>query len=574
MRALPWVSKHQKTVTDQASQLRESLESLTQHLRAEPLDAWLAHVEKRTKVAKSATLNQEWAKRRSELVARRGPAVRKAAGKKGYEEAYARLRSDVRRLEGFLSGLDDEKQLPRDIPAVAKSSPPKARRLAVAEQIAKDNGTGALEAVREQTLAAGLKHVSWGSDGLPALSAAEFQRQAQWQALCGRYGEGREDGGMLLLAVLETTSPKPEARLAAWRKLGGLNDWPLSPEELKAELALHAPIVRLCNELKATDAAKSGKLRAELDRETHRRWELAFNSLSAQAGPDLLADKAVAAALALSKTVPIRTEKLQAATRLRIHIYEFRQEVRRRRDEANKQWLPKAIGSLRAKLEALPKEFQGTPGVGKLVQALKGLQDADLAAPGLRQRLKEKGWLPELSLDKVLAERDLSRLGEGAAKYSEAVLGLAAAEPRVPKPDDPVEEEMAAIDALLERGNARAAVERIWKTLVEKWKTHRRTGWAELRAWVAQRESKHAALRRIGRHRLRSLDRQLKEYMEQEAGWQKTLKELEGTQDLREKIRKLETYVRWNYNSVYLADANKLLTKLRDELARRRPGRP
>ncbi len=87
---------------------------------------------------------------------------------------------------------------------------------------------------------------------------------------------------------------------------------------------------------------------------------------------------------------------------------------------------------------------------------------------------------------------------------------------------------------------------------------------------VGQMGAKYPALKSVGRYRLPALERELKECIAQEKTWQEALKGVQATRDLREKIRKLDQFLRYNYSSFYRADAVALQDKIRDELARQR----
>lgn len=176
-----------------------------------------------------------------------------------------------------------------------------------------------------------------------------------------------------------------------------------------------------------------------------------------------------------------------------------------------------------------------------------------------------------------------AKFAEGAATYARAVEALASVESKArklagavvapPPAVDLVRAEMDAIERVLGQRQARAAVPRMTKTVVDLWKRHRRTRWSDLLWWIRQCRIRFPQLNEVGRYRLPALEWEVQEYIKQERVWNKTLQELKATAGLQGQIRKLESFIRHNYNSFYRGDAEARLEQLRDQAARRRPRR-
>ncbi|NQT85354.1 hypothetical protein HQ560_01230, partial [bacterium] len=200
----------------------------------------------------------------------------------------------------------------------------------------------------------------------------------------------------------------------------------------------------------------------------------------------------------------------------------------------------------------------------RLERHAPGAVTSVLAIVRLADGYARKGEFPAAAAECAKAREFLADADRRAQRQASA-----APPDVVTPPAGPIALEMAHIENLLKQRQTRTAVTRVTRNLFDLWK-QRRTQWAELGQWVDQTGAKYPALLTVGRYRLPALKRQLKEYAAQEEKWQGTVKAVQATADLREKIAKLDQFLRYNYSSFYRVDAVALQDKIRDELARRR----
>jgi len=212
-----------------------------------------------------------------------------------------------------------------------------------------------------------------------------------------------------------------------------------------------------------------------------------------------------------------------------------------------------AAGDAKQQYESARERYMKVAGSVDAKQIAKHLPDV---FPTVRRLLAEAGTLSQAG-----------KLHEGATKLTQAADLLDNAHSRA-STMDPVVQEMQVIDTLLKEGKAQEALPRICKPLLDLWTKHRRSRWAELLEWVRQRRETYKPLALTGRNQLDVLEKTLQGYVREERAWTSMQKQLAGLPDLKARIRRVESYLNYNYGSVYYSDGQTLLHTLRVELLR------
>ena len=234
--------------------------------------------------------------------------------------------------------------------------------------------------------------------------------------------------------------------------------------------------------------------------------------------------------------------------------------------------------------ESTAKYKEATIKLAAFDKKAQELEEAAIALLKTRYESTRKSYAESLAaIDRKLAEKlapgDLSaieklakdaealaadgKLEAAAQSYTEAHEQLTALKQ---KTEDPVEMTLLAIEDQLKDGKYRPALKRITKELLDQWVEHRRGRYKEMLEWLRKCQKAHPRLRIIGRTRLQSIRKKLKQYVEDEEGWIALHEGLEKTKDPTTKAEKVKVYIRRNAGSIFLPDAEKLLEKLLDEL--------
>ena len=439
MSRLAWIKKNELAVTQRAGTLGAELDALKTALRdvIEPPEEWLKRIRALAEVASSKAVNAEWAKRRDALV----PAALTAQNLKADLPRYTALWRNTRTLQEFLSGLDDEKQLPRGLPDVAKAVPASAAQKAVAEEIASK---------REQALQAAIAAIPWGDAKAPAVALADFKRRDAWGKAVKDYVQWRDRAGELLAAAhgmgalldagcllddkpagahlmgapkslrelhAEWQKQKPPqellphlspavARIEALLALEGMGRKQLVEQATK--LAKDAPVqvpvilwrrlgkakdwpadlAELELEAALRERAAARVKPAEMAEEGPRRWEVCFNGAVARAKADELADGDVAAAIKLAPKFGVVSERLAPETQLRTELHLLRQAAAGLSDKDTKDKVNEEVEKFDKAVSAL-RGAAGQPAVGRLLGELRELA---------RQKVPDD---PRIGLDKA-----------------------------------------------------------------------------------------------------------------------------------------------------------------------------
>ena len=430
VRKLPWIKKHQAQVADAAKTLSAELGTFEAELKdvIEPPAQWLKRVRALSEIASSNAVNQEWVKRRNDLVTDKVTAKML----RDFRKLYAKLWRGARTLREFLAGLDDPKHLPKGPPDAARKLPQNAAFQAMASAIA---------ARREVAVKAAIAAIPWGNDKFsPSASAlADFKHKDAWKKACHDYAAWRQNAGRLLVdfrtieslldagylldgkpqgaahavgqlydqwkgqqvfeelrkpltpaiarveglialktmnrqqlaaraKALESGDP-PEAALALWQRLGRKGDWPGTLDELKAEQTLRDRVRRLADALRTSNAPRANWLAQELAREGPKRWLACFDALVGRVTADDLEDKDIAGALGAVKPFQVQVEKLPAVTRLRVLVHRFRKQAAGLPDDARHAAVASAIAAFHKQVAALP-DVAKSPPVRALVEQL------------------------------------------------------------------------------------------------------------------------------------------------------------------------------------------------------------
>ena len=390
----------------------------------DPEAEWAASVGSQPEITSSATLNQEWVRRRAGLSPQR-----------------------LRVLCDFLRGLDDKEQLPEGLPDEAKDLAAEPAHKPVLAELGRR---------REEALAAALRAAAWGQDKAPdpspapgARSAAEFMKTKGWTEPRGRYLQWRETAGKVLVAAaalkglldagclpdekppnaaksprqwlaevegqtvppelqpfLEPTAARlkpllaldamdrkglverasklrapragersddpPQVATILWRRLGEQKDWPADLAELQLELKLRDALSRVS----ANELAEQGP----------KRWETCFNALcrapgagDGSGGRADLKDSDLAAVLDLAPRFGVVFDRLSPAARLRRELFQLRQAASRLPDAEGPQAVGAAVAAFQKAASGLAPDAARQPEVAAFLKELDGVTKQEAA---------------------------------------------------------------------------------------------------------------------------------------------------------------------------------------------------
>jgi len=411
--ALPWIAGNKATIETQARNLKAELESLQKRLQGviEPPQRWLARIRLTKPLTTSSAINAEWAKRRDTLV----PPGTSAEKLLENPRAYMKLWRNLRTLRQFLKALDDPQEFPIKLPPGTQKASDPALRDAFQKKVAERREKALRQIIAKIPWSQeGVPSVSiadfkasqawrgprdayrqWSGVASSALTATcELKRQLdagylpddkppgasstsrqlrdrlqgagipddlapflkpqldRVNSLLAIRGLPREK--LVAMAKAPDELPAPQGPMVLWRRLGELDDWPASLDELKTELALRQRVEKLAAEVRKNHPQAVAWLPQALVAQGVTRWGRCFCRIVAAAKPDDLADPAITACMRLAPQFEVVFENMPADIRLAKELYDFRQQAATIPADAPKETVDKAVGHFLQRLSALP----------------------------------------------------------------------------------------------------------------------------------------------------------------------------------------------------------------------------
>jgi len=411
--ALPWIAKNKATIEARARDLNESLHSLQKSLQdvIEPPQRWLARVRSNEPLTTSREINAEWARRRDALV----PPGTSAEKLLENPRAYTKLWRNVRTLRQFLKALDDPQELPTKLPTAAQKASDSTLRDAFQKKVAERREKALRQIIasipwsEEKTPSGAIAdfkasqswqrprdaYRQWLSLASSALAAtADLKRQLDAGYLPDHKPPGAAKTGRQLRDHLRTAGipddlvalvepqldrvngllairglpreklvamakapdrlPAPQGPMVLWLRLGELDDWPASLDELNLELALRKRVEKLAAAVRKSHPQAVAWVPQALVAQNATRWGRCFRKLVAAAKSDSLADPAITACMRLAPQFEIVFENMPADIRFAKELYDFRQKAATIPADAPKKTVDHAVGDFLQRLSTLP----------------------------------------------------------------------------------------------------------------------------------------------------------------------------------------------------------------------------